>query len=50
MTVEGPVLYMYAEDINERNRIRLIKLCEFPMRTICYHGLTSSDLWQIILS
>jgi hypothetical protein len=34
---------MYAKDTGELIRVRLIKLYEFPMGTLCCHGLTFSD-------
>lgn len=36
-------LYMYAKDTNGLIHVRLIKLYDFPMGTICCHGLTFSD-------
>jgi hypothetical protein len=36
-------LYMYTKDTGRPIRVRLNKSREFPMGTICCHGLTFSD-------
>jgi hypothetical protein len=38
---------MYAKDTDGPIRVRLIKLYEFPMGTICCHGLTFSDAGRL---
>ena len=40
-------LYMYAKDTNGLIHVRLIKLYDFPMGTICCHGLTFSDVGRL---